>query len=121
MKQPIKPEDIQRGDLIRYEYANEYDEAYEIRAGGQNLDPGPGTKLFLLDRPVPPFEPYWGMVIVNPQNEERAVYVPDGKYDHSPWLATVDGLFNDDAETDSWAKQKLAEGWVVIEKPEGVQ
>lgn len=136
MKQKINPKDIRKGDLIRVEYLMQVshqpgtprDVAYEYVAGG-DLDPHDSTvfaDFYLLERPEPPFEPYWGMVIGEPHEHHndggvKAVYVPTG--DGQNWFSHPEpegkkGIYYFD---DDWAKRKLAEGWVVIEKPGGVK
>ncbi|KQP83775.1 hypothetical protein [Aeromicrobium sp. Leaf291] len=51
MKEPIKPEDIREGDLIRWESEDEPDRANEYRAKGPVIKvPG---RHYLLDRPTP--------------------------------------------------------------------
>lgn len=127
MKQPIDPSEILEGDLIRIEGipGTRKGSATEYRAhkdgdtftGDRYLM---GTEYYLLDRPEPPFEPYWGSVIGHPSDATlRAVYVPANEEDYFPWC-TLDegtGFWN----TDSWAERKLAAGWVVIDPPEGVK
>lgn len=122
MKTPIEVIDIRKGDLIRFENnpnsestrkATEYI-APEDKWGWTSMG-----KHYLLDRPVPPFEPHWGMVIGHPIDfGQRAVYMPHRVNDEDSWLNSEGDDFWMD---DDWAKQKLAEGWVVIEKPEGVK
>lgn len=53
MKQPIKPEDIRKGDLIRVE--RDGDNASEYRAYMNSQTSGWG-RYYLLDRPTPPVE-----------------------------------------------------------------
>lgn len=122
MQTPIEPEDIREGDLIRWEISSlelstmravEY-----IAQEHQSIYHDQGQH-YLLDRPEPPFEPYWGMVIGFPTEfGKRAVYLPNRKGDQTPWI--VSG-YESTWQTDEWAKQKLAGGWEVIEKPEGVK
>lgn len=124
MKQPIKPEDIKPGDVLRWEretgpgsaYAVEYVASDDLLA----WSPDEGA-YYLLDRPVPPLEPYWGMMIANPHTAEKAIYLRDSDEDSYPWVTTEDGSDTDDWETTDWALARLAEGWVIIEKPEGVK
>lgn len=124
MKQKIDLKDIRKGDLIRWEGEN--DSANEFRARMTGLyaiyNSLPGGVYYLLERPEPPFEPYWGMVIGEPHEHHndggvKAVYVPTG--DGQNWFSHPEpegkkGIYYFD---DDWAKRKLAEGWVVIEKP----
>lgn len=59
MKKPIKPEDIKRGDLIRYESHDGDDYAVEFRAykdGHSQRDRDESGQHYLLDRPTPPVE-----------------------------------------------------------------
>lgn len=129
-KQKIDPKDIRKGDLIRWERDSpgEYDQRaveYLSACDGTHWSYNPGQH-YLLDRPEPPFEPYWGMVIGEPHEHNnyggvKAVYVPTG--DGQNWFSHLElggmkGLYSFD---DGWAKRKLASGWVVIEKPEGVE
>ena len=121
MKTPIKPEDIRKGDLIRFEYTPPIGilVAEEYIAPKNEYGSGYSASYYLLERPEPPFEPYWGMVIGHPTKfGVRAVYLPNQKGDQTPWLVSGD---ESSWQTDGWAKQKLAEGWVIIEKPEGVK
>lgn len=127
MKQKIDPKDIRKGDKIRVEGGEETDDftamEYVAQHDEHSLTSYWNTyKLegyYLLERPEPPFEPYWGMVIGDPDHYDlRAVYIPGSPEDFLPWL----GDFGDAGRwSDTWAKQRLAEGWVVIEKPEGVK
>lgn len=118
MKTPIEARDIRQGDLIRNEApsklftqrAFEYIAQHEGDTG--NLT-GKGI-LYLLERPQPPFEPYWGMVIADPNSNGKAAYMPDWERDWNGWAVTYDGSYVEDYGPDEWAKQKLAEGWVVI-------
>lgn len=132
MKQKIDPKDILKGDLIRVEYDEESyprvrkDRATEHRAikdgdtfRGHRYPTG--VVYYLLERPEPPFEPYWGMVIGDPHiSIDRAVYLPWGSTDRTPWMR-ADYDSRGRWVSNEWVKQKLAEGWVVIEKPEGVK
>lgn len=127
MKQKIDPSEIRKGDKIRVEDLNE--NAWEFRAqedGVMGLRTGAGY-TYLLERPEPPFEPHWGMVIGEYLGHEdsgggvKAVYVPAN--DGYNWFSHPEpggrkGIYYFE---DSWAKQKLTEGWVVIEKPEDVK
>lgn len=69
MKQPIQPEDIRKGDLIRAEWSKEADAAYEFRAvrdrdtmgvrrglDGELSGWAGADSFYLLDRPTPPVE-----------------------------------------------------------------
>lgn len=122
MKQQINVEDIKKGDLIQEERPKEFGaifSAVEFTAGsdGEHFFEEDDTTHYLLDRPEPPFEPYWGMVIGDPHLcNRRAVYLPDAETDNWPWLTYESGWV-----TDEWVKKKLAGVWVVIEKPEGVK
>lgn len=124
-KTPIKPEDIREGDLVRWERASKEWSPYQVVeyqavSSGYPWTENPGQH-YLLDRPKPPFEPYWGMVIGNPNSiAERGVYSPNRGIDTLPWLVYNESEGQTEWQTNDWAKQKLAEGWVVIEKPEGV-
>lgn len=127
-KTPINPEDIQPNDLIRIEYPEGYQyerrSATEYRAErfGERKWTSPGCKHFLLERPEPPFEPYWGMVIGKPNSiADRGVYLPSRKWDAIPWLAYNGEEDQTEWTENSWARARLAEGWVVIEKPEDVK
>ena len=130
MKQKIDPKDVRKGDLIRWEKESptEYGtNAVEYRSeyAGTPWSYNPGQH-YLLERPEPPFEPYWGVVIGEPHELHndggvKAVYVPTG--DGQNWFSHPEpggkeGIYYFD---DDWAKRKLASGWVVIEKPEGVE
>lgn len=116
MKQKIDPKDIRKGDLIRAEYGGK-GEATEYRSTGDGLPWNTASTHYLLERPEPPFEPHWGMVIGDPHIPSlRGAYLPQNHGDHLPWLTIDDGWAKD-----GWAKKKLAEGWVVIEKPGGVK
>lgn len=54
MKQPIKPEDIRKGDLIRVEYEHdEYTVEKRVGVDGVPLGLACGTRYYLLDRPKP--------------------------------------------------------------------
>lgn len=122
MKQKIDPKDIRKGDLIRAEYQDRfYDEedlprkvAVEYVAGTEE-DPHRLLVLatyYLLDRPVPPFEPKDGMRI---QRHDDSYYT--GVRIGGDWLAK-DNIESDmHWFSDDWAKRKLAGDWVVIEKP----
>ena len=126
-KQKIDPKDIRKGDLIRceYEYPLSGTRAKEYEAQKDGHASGYIATYYLLERPEPPFEPYWGVVIGEPHEHHndggvKAVYVPTG--DGQNWFSHPESggkdciyYFDDD-----WAKRKLASGWVVIEKPEGV-
>lgn len=124
-KTPIKPEDIRPGDVIRWERETEPGTYYAVEYvayGEMQVWKGEEGTHYLLDRPEPPFEPYWGMVIGEPhQNEDgggiKAVYVPTG--DDQNWFshAEPDGLPGIYYFTDKWAKEKLASGWVEIKEP----
>lgn len=122
-KTPIKPEDIREGDLIREERNKGIGVTYlavEYRAVTKGAASEEGINFYLLERPEPPFDPYWGMVIHNPDiKHHRAVYSPATNIDYNPWIAVAD---SDDPESagwreNNWAKQKLAEGWKILEKP----
>lgn len=121
MKQEIDPKDIRKGDLIRFEYDptdTPYARAVEYVSSFGGGSPYTNGQYYLLDRFEPPFEPYWGMVIGDPDDISRmAVYIPAGGEKLVGWLCS-EGLkwIGDEA-----AKQKLAEGWVEIKKPEGVK
>lgn len=125
MKTPIEVKDIRKGDLIRFESEVSYSQLrnmeYTARRTGDGLEhylniPG---NYYLLERPEPPFEPYWGMVIGNPVDvTSRAVYIPENtKKSHLGWMISDKNIYMGN----EWAKQKLAQGWAVIEKPEGVK
>lgn len=122
MKQPIKPEDIKPGDILRWERETGPGSAYAVEyVASDDLlgwSPDEGA-YYLLDRPVPPFEPYWGMVIANPHNSEQAIYIPGDQYDTYSWGYTPDKEYLEEWVSDDWAKKKLAEGWVVIAPPQG--
>lgn len=126
MKTPIEIKDIRKGDLIRveYDYGTYRCAAIEYIAFCDNeyADPRAGF-YYLLDRPVPPFEPHWGMVIGSLDEwTGRAVYLPDYKGDTVAWLTDEDSALRVGSwQTDDWAKKKLAEGWGVIEGPESVK
>lgn len=116
MKQKIDPKDIRKGDLIRAEYGR-VGEAVEYRASGNGTRWDAVSTHYLLERPEPPFKPLDGMHIQ--RNEDESYYSAvriDGE-----WLA----MDPDDRDRhwfgDIWAKQKLAEGWVIIDKQEGVK
>lgn len=115
MKTPIAVEDIRTGDLIRgeadkpnqydftaMEYVADYDEhslpeRYRV------------TRHYLLERPEPPFEPYWGMVLGSPLSlQDKAAFLPEHPGDNIPWMSS------DGWHSIKWAKQKLAEGWIEI-------
>lgn len=132
MKQKIDPKDIRKGDLIRVEggegddfTALEYRAAYAAHDLPSTWKTYRVSGYYLLERPEPPFEPYCGMVIGEPHDFPddggvKAVYVPTG--DGLNWFSHPEpggkkGIYYFD---DDWAKQKLAEGWVVIEKPESL-
>lgn len=68
MKQPIKPEDIRKGDLIREEGIGYM--AWEWRSRKYGYMDVPGRKYFLLDRPAQPLP------------TENGVYWVDGEH----WL-----------------------------------
>lgn len=131
MKQKIDRKDIREGDLIREErksaprgayHAVEYTALADTFTHASAVD----ADHYLLERREPPFEPHWGMVIGEPHEHSddggvKAVYVPTG--DGHNWFSHPEpegkeGIYYFD---DIWAKQKLAEGWVVIEKPGGVK
>lgn len=123
---PIKPEDIRKGDLIRIEVGPPRNyRAIEFQAT-QDRDrhwfEEDGGVFYLLNRPGPPFEPYWGMVITgNPLSGHRAIYSPSYEYDSTPWVSTsYEGVRDEDWDwcSNEWAEQKLAEGWTILEKPE---
>lgn len=120
MKQKIDPKDIRKGDLVRYESEDTRyrTQAVEYKAVcDRDAHRNDSGSHYLLERPEPPFEPYWGMVIGDKNdNSQRAVYLPSGE-DVYPWL-TSGGI---SWLGDDWAKRKLAEGWVVIEKPGAVK
>ena len=123
----IDAKDIRKGDKIRYDYNNTRGSlAHEYIAASDGERCGMTGQHYLLERPEPPFEPYWGMVIGEPHEHHndggvKAVYVPTGDgqnwFSH-PELGGKEGIYYFD---DDWAKRKLASGWVVIEKPEGVE
>lgn len=119
MKKTIDIEDIRQGDLIRWEGSDIPDgfaRAVEYRASKNGATWANVGTYYLLERPESLFEPHWGMVIGAPGEPSfRAAYLPGFAMDNYPWLA--EGGW----ESDAWAKGRLAEGWVVIEKPEGVR
>ena len=127
MKQNIVPDAIRNGDLIRVDVRNglsgltavEYTARHygDVYVQGDVAD----FSFYLLDRPKPPVEPYWGMVVGDPSDCVcRAVYCPGHAKDKYGWL-TYSGLHEDNNwNSTEWIEEKLAEGWVVIEKPEGV-
>lgn len=122
-KTPITPEDIRKGDLIRCEsiHRERYDfTAMEYKADydKHELPARYGAlRYYLLERPEPLFEPYWGMRIQDPLGIASALYVPgpsdEGRH---TWAATLDGWHLVDFEDDEWAKKKLAEGWIEIKE-----
>ena len=129
MKQKIDPKDIRKGDLIRFESG---DTRYRTQAVEYKAVCDMDTQRhesgthYLLKRPEPPFEPYWGMTIKHPtEKNSYAMYFPDEweyrEVTGEPWVYTVNGEYINSFESNEWAKRKLAEGWVVIEKPEGVK
>jgi hypothetical protein len=65
-KTPIKPEDIRKGDLIRFEYANIPGKASEYIAMGDEIPTYNAGHHFLLDRPKPtvdlPTKPTLGFI-----------------------------------------------------------
>lgn len=127
MKQKIDPEDILEGDLIRIEEIPgiRKDRAAEYRAleDGDTFGVGPslaGAVHYLLERPEPPFEPYWGMVIREEGTANMAYYLPEEEgRPGTEWILETSNYV--EYEDNDWAKKKLAEGWVIIEKPEGVK
>lgn len=56
MKQPIKPEDIRKGDLIRWEYENDYTLEMRVDHDGKHPPIATALRYFLLDRQTPPVE-----------------------------------------------------------------
>lgn len=127
MKTSIDVKDIRKGDLIRVEYGYRMYKCaaieYVAECDNEYANPSAGF-YYLLERPEPPFEPYWGMVIGHPVNTvKRAVYIPGYEGEFSGWFTNADSktLQVRSWQTNDWVKQKLAEGWVVIEKPEGVK
>ena len=130
-KTPIEPKDIRIGDKIRVEGVDVQDDftalEYTAKYDAHSL-PGLWRSYevkgyFLLDRPKPPFKPYWGMVIGEREAHEgngaglKAIYLP--AEDGQNWFAQPEperpGIYYFE---DSWAEQKIAEGWIVIEKPD---
>lgn len=122
MKQKIDPKDIRKGDLIRVERRNALDKfsalEYEAQAAGDVYSEG--YPHYLLERPEPPFDPYWGMVIREEGTANMAYYLPEEEgRPGTEWILETSNYV--EYEDNAWAKRKLAEGWVVIEKPEGVK
>lgn len=119
MKQPIDPKDVRKGDLIRQENVMYGYEALEYRADSDGYARFRGADTYLLDRPEPPFEPYWGMVIQNPNNrKERAIYLPDSPSDQTPWLVNRGDNYTSSYVDTDWARARIAEGWVIVSKQE---
>lgn len=121
MKKRIEPSEIKPGDVIRWE-ATDPDEcemyALEYRAGnGNNKGSARAGTHYLLERPEPPFEPKDGMHI---QRDKGDSYYSAVRID-GEWLALDPDQRHRHWFGDDWAKEKLAEGWVIIEKPEGVK
>ena len=127
---PIKPEYIRKGDKIRVEggdpehdnfTALEYTASYDKHSLPFHWGTYNAAGYYLLNRPAPPLEPYWGMVIVSPNWDfERAIYSPSERHDEDPWVAVSEDHVDHEWgwRSNEWAKQKLAEGWKVLEKPE---
>ena len=128
---PIKPEDIRKGDKVRVEggdpehdnfTALEYTASYDKHSLPFYWRTYNAAGYYLLNRPAPPLEPYWGLVITgNPLSGHRAIYSPSYEYDSAPWVSTsYEGVRDEDWDwcSNEWAKQKLAEGWTILEKPE---
>lgn len=63
--QKIEVKDIRKGDLIRCEYPQPLGMtvAEEYIAQKDEHKSAYAARYYLLNRPEPPFEPYWGMVI----------------------------------------------------------
>ena len=110
--------DIRKGDKIRYDYNNTRGSlAHEYIAASDGERCGMTGQHYLLERPEPPFEPKDGMHI---QHEENDPYY-SGVRINGWWLALDKEERSRHWFNDTWAKEKLASGWVVIEKPEGVK
>lgn len=78
-------------------------------------DGSPGAALgLIIDIIEPPHEFKYGDVIGHPSLRGfRAVYLPSNGYDTTHWLS------RDDWETQEWADERLANGWVI--DPDGKQ
>ncbi len=50
--------------------------------------------------------------------EFRAVYIPAHSNDIVPWLTGGPQIADRAFRTNTWAKDRLAEGWEIIENPE---
>lgn len=111
MKQEIKPEDIRKGDLIRWERE---EQAHEWRAhhDGDLYDRHSG-RHFLLNRPAPPFTPKDGMIISGSEDGYFSAVRINGE-----WL----GYDPDDLERhwfpDFWAEKKMENGWWIYSPDE---
>lgn len=111
----ISVEDIRKGDLIRFEYA-EVGTSRSVTAveytSSEDAFPytGRAGHHYLLERPAPPFEPKDGTGITDPGGNEYYSAVRIG----GEWLGKVKENDRHWHGSDDWAKQKLAEGWIEI-------
>lgn len=128
MKQKIDPKDILKGDKIRVEGGEVADDFTAMEYVAQHDEHSlPSywstynvTGYYLLERPEPPFEPYWGMVIREEGTANMAYYLPEEEgRPGAEWILETRNYMN--YQDNAWAKKMLSEGWVVIEKPEGVK
>lgn len=116
----INENEIREGDLIREERREDGSCSFlaiEYRASHRGDVISNASTHYLLERPKPAFEPHWGMTIADPADSGNMA-VCTGVSDDAIDGKFIDWLTPNGWEAKSWAEQKLAEGWVVVENPE---
>lgn len=115
MKQKIKSKDIRPGDIIREERDSADNPTflaleYVAQAHWKYAS---NYTYYLLERPEPPFKPKDGTIIVK---NDDCYYVAVRIM--GEWMGKDPHKVGHWHGKDEWAKQRLAEGWKILETSE---